>query len=80
LVCAHQGSWIGSDFGKLNHCVESHLQITPNPTGSPHSVSQIPNADRQRGHRRHGEKRENANRINTHPTETYSDLLNEDDS
>lgn len=24
---------------------ESHLQTTPNPAGSPHSISQIPNAD-----------------------------------
>lgn len=29
--------------------LEPHLQITPNPAGSPHSVSQIPTADRHRG-------------------------------
>lgn len=45
-------------------CHEPHLRITPNPAGSPHSISQLPNADRHRKWRtnRHGEKRENASK------------------
>lgn len=45
-----------------------HLQITPNPADSPHLISQIPNADRQKANS-HGEEREKASK-NKFPDKT----------
>lgn len=45
-------------FCCISICLEPHLQTTPNPAGSPHSISQIPTADRHRRLMTDMEKRE----------------------